>query len=139
MDASPDAVGEEKIMDAPLAASSSSRIGPARISNPIIRPSLSNVDRHNWTKKYEETGHGFPREAKVTISFSLFCSLSRIHHVVFRFFRPDSVRKNVSPPTMVRTGGFLNILNIMSSYPPDISSRGIVASSVIAGILIWLT
>lgn len=61
-------VGKEKIMDAPLAASSSFREGPARISNSEPRRSLlhlfapltlyhgpPNVDRHNWTKKYEET------------------------------------------------------------------------------------
>jgi len=39
---------------------------------------------------------------------------------------------------MARTSGFLNILNIMSSYLPDISSREIVASGVIGEILIWL-
>lgn len=43
------------------------RIGPARISNPIPS-SAPNVDRHNWTKKYEETGHGFSREIEVTVS-----------------------------------------------------------------------
>lgn len=124
MDASPDAVGEEKIMDAPLATSSSSHRSCKDFQpHHPPPPFLSNVDRHNWTKKYEETGHGFPRGAKVTVSFSLSSTLSSaLHHIVFRFFRfhPGySVRcKNDSPPTIAHTGGFLNILNIMSPCLP---------------------
>lgn len=56
---------------------------------------------------------------------SLFLSLSRARHVVFRFFYPDySARcKNDSPPAIAHTGGFLNILNIMFLYSDiDITS-----------------
>lgn len=88
MDASPDAVGGEKIMDAPPAASTSS-YGSCKDFQPHPPPPLSrsNVDRHNWTKKYEETGHGFPRGAKVTVSLSPFSfSLPLAHATSFSAF-----------------------------------------------------
>jgi len=74
MDAPADAVGKGTIMDAPLAASSFSRRfrKNSRTHSPLPAPPLPvlKVDRHNWTKKYEETGRGFPPPS-LSLSLSL--------------------------------------------------------------------
>lgn len=100
------------------------RIGPARISNPIIRPLLSSPMSTDIIGQRNTRRLAMDFLVKLK-SPSLFLSpplFPALHHIVFRFFRfhPGySVRcKNDSPPTIAHTGGFLNILNIMSPCLP---------------------
>jgi len=97
MDAPADAVGKGTIMDAPLAASSFSRRfrKNSRTHSPLPAPPLPvlKVDRHNWTKKYEETGRGFPPPS-LSLSLSLSASLSNTRRVVPFVRAVRSVRRN---------------------------------------------